>query len=102
MGIEKKYFKNKPVCKATFTLCKEAAGDATSVYVVGDFNNWDSLATPMKKQKSGAFKATVDIETGREHQYRFLVDGTRWVNDWNADKYVPSPFGDCENCVVVA
>lgn len=102
MSIKKKFLKNKPVCKATFELSKEAAQAATSVRVVGDFNNWDPKeGVPMKALKDGKFTATIDLEAGKEYQFRYLIDESRWENDWEADKYVPTEFG-AENSVIVA
>lgn len=100
MAIKKQYLKNKPVCKVTFTLPKEAAPEASSVSVVGEFNDWNIYATPMKKFKNGSFKVTVDLEAGRDYQFRYLVDENTWENDWDADKYVRSDFGNCDNSVV--
>ena len=54
----------------------------------------------MKKQKSGAFSVKLTLESGREYQFRYLIDGKKWENDWKADKYVPAPFSDAENSVV--
>lgn len=101
MGIAKRYLKTKSVCKAKFTLPREAAGFAQQVYIVGDFNNWSAKATPMKKLKDGSFTIVLDLSQGQNYEYRYLIDGSRWENDWNADKYVRSPHGDCDNSVVV-
>lgn len=101
MGILKKYLKKKPVCKVTFRLSKKETNSADSVHLVGDFNDWDALATPMKRLKNGDFTATVDLDLYREYQFRYLKNGAEWDNDWEADKYVPTPFGDSENSVVV-
>lgn len=100
-GIRKKYLKSGPVCKVTFSLPKEAAPEARNVAVVGDFNDWNPTETMMKRLKDGTFTATVDLEKGREYQFRYLVDSERWENDRNADKYVPTPYGDSENSVVI-
>ena len=54
----------------------------------------------MKKLKSGVFKATVKLETGKEYQFRYLIDGTTWENDWEADKYVPNTMSFEDNSVV--
>jgi len=101
MVAQKKYLKSKPICKAKFMMPKQAIGNATSVNIVGDFNHWDVEATPMKKMKNGAFTVGLDLPAGREYQFRYLIDGTKWENDWAADKYVPSPFGDADNSVIV-
>ena len=96
--LKKQTLKSKPVCKVTFTLPE--AIKAESAYLVGDFNNWDEKATQMKlTKKSGQFNITLELETGREYQFRYLVNGTEWHNDWHADKCVPNPFSG-DNSVV--
>ena len=100
MSLRKQQLKSKPICKVTFRLPKEAGINAEKVHIVGEFNDWNVEATPMKKLKNGSFTATLDLESGREYQFRYLVDGSKWENDRKADKYVKSPFGDSENSVV--
>lgn len=96
--LQKKYFKSKPTCKVTFSLPAEV--EARQVNLVGDFNNWDESGTPMKRQKDGSFSVALELEKGREYQFRYLVNQVAWHNDWAADKYVPNPFyGD--NSVVI-
>jgi 1,4-alpha-glucan branching enzyme len=101
MPVKKKYLKSRPECKTTFTLSSEAVGDGKEVFIVGDFNGWDIKASPMKHLKNGTFTINIDLACGREYQYRFLLDGKTWENDWQADKYTPSPLGGCDNSVVV-
>ena len=100
MSIKKKYLKTKPVCKVTFRISEEIGKSAGTAHVVGEFNNWDSFSTPMKKLKKGAFTATLNLEKGREYQFRYLLDSSNWQNDQDADKFVPTPFGDSENSVI--
>jgi len=101
MGIQKKFLKSKPICKVTFEMPKEAVESAKKVHIVGDFNGWKKKSTPLKKLKTGIFKITIDLPRGKEYQYRYLVDNNIWENDWAADKYVPSPYDDTENSVVI-
>lgn len=96
--LKKQYLKTKNVCKVTFSL--PAAVQGETVFLVGDFNNWDEKATSMKRQKDGSFNAALELETNREYQFRYLVNGTEWHNDWEADKYVPNPFSG-DNSVVI-
>lgn len=100
-GIKKTYLKSRNTCKVTLRLPEAAAASAGSVYVVGDFNGWDQRSLPMKKLKSGVHTITLDLEPGREYQFRYLIDGERWENDWFADKYVISPYGDSDNSVII-
>jgi 1,4-alpha-glucan branching enzyme len=101
MSIKKQYLKSKPVCKVTFRLPEDAAGAAGSANIVGEFNGWNIYATPMKRLKNGSFVLTLDLEPDREYQFRYLLDDETWENDGEADKYVPHPYGDGENSVVV-
>jgi 1,4-alpha-glucan branching enzyme len=100
MSLKKQYLKNKPVCKVTFTLLKDMAGPAKDVALVGDFNDWTPEATPMKRKKDGSFEATVSLEAGHGYQFRYLLDGSAWENDDNADAYVRTPYGDADNSIV--
>ncbi len=52
MSIKKQYLKKQAVCKVTFCLPREAARSANQVYIVGEFNDWNVHATPMKKLKT--------------------------------------------------
>jgi 1,4-alpha-glucan branching enzyme len=99
-GIKKRYLKTRKVCKVTFVLPRIVAGDAKRACIVGDFNDWNDTANPMKKTKTKGFTITLELEPEREYQFRYLVDGSKWENDRTADKYVKSPFGDSENSVV--
>lgn len=97
--LKKQYSKNKPVCKVTFTLPKEAVNGAKEVKVLGEFNNWSwKEGLPMKSGKDG-FKATVELATGRHYEFRYMLDNETWVNDWEADAYYPTPYG-VENSVI--
>lgn len=86
--------------KVTFTLPKEAVENAETVAVFGDFNNWQN-GIVLSKQKDGSFKTAVELEKGRSYEYRFLINGEKWENDWAAEAYVPTPFGTY-NSVVTA
>ncbi len=94
----RKFLKTK--CKVTFELPEALAEGAEEVYLVGDFNNWDEHATLMEKKRGNRFVLELSLDLNKEYQYRYLINGTNWQNDWDADKYVANPFmGD--NSVVV-
>lgn len=99
-GIKKQYLKSGEVCNVTFSLPKEAAPEARVVTVVGDFNDWNaSSGIPMKKMKSGDYKVTMKLPRGKEYRFKYLIDSSRWENDWDADEYVPNAFG-CDDSLV--
>lgn len=95
--LKKKYLKSKEVCKVTFYTPAEL--EAEDVKLVGDFNEWNESATPMEPLKDGRFKVTVDLPKDSQFQFRYLVNGSEWHNDWEADEYVPNPFSG-DNSVV--
>ena len=97
--LTKEYLKEKPVCKVTFSLPESI--QAESVQLVGDFNNWNPANAAMKKQKDGHFTITLDLDKGREYQFRYLVNNTEWHNEWTADKYVANPFNEDNSVVMI-
>ena len=97
MAIKKQYLKSKPVCKVTFSVPAE---EAKKVAVVGNFNEWNTEATPLKKLKNGSFKGTVDLDAGSSYEFRYVIDGN-YVNENEADDFAWNDFAGAENSVLV-
>ena len=72
------------------------APEAQKVSLAGDFNNWDSKATPMHKGTDGVWHVGVALGPGR-HEYRFVADGV-WQDDPAAQQRAANSLGT-ENCV---
>jgi 1,4-alpha-glucan branching enzyme len=53
-------------------ICNAPA--ATAVCLVGDFNEWNPAAHPMKQMPDGGWLLTVELKHGH-HRYAFLIDG---------------------------
>ncbi len=62
----------KKMAKPVNFVC-EAPG-ARSVSLVGDFNDWDPTAYPMKKQPDGGWLIQIPLNHGHHH-YQFVIDG---------------------------
>lgn len=88
-------------CEVTFTVSAEAAQGAKNINIAGDFNSWSSTDNPMTLGKDGSFSITLELEPNKEYQFRYLLDGYKWENDWKADKYIPAPYSNADNSVVV-
>jgi len=97
MSISKQFLKSKPECKVTFTV---PAIEAQSVEVVGAFNNWTPNELPLKKRKDGVFKGTINLPVNNSFEFKYIVDGTTWVNDEQADKFVWNDFAGSENGIL--
>ena len=97
--LKKTYSKTGKVCRVTFKLPAEVK--AETAVLCGDFNEWQTDETPMKKLKDGSFSAIVSLAPGKAYRYRYLLDGTRWENDWEADEYLPNSHGEDDSVVNV-
>jgi AMP-activated protein kinase-like protein len=65
---------------------------ASSVSVVGDFNDWDPSGTPLRPAGAdGVWSVELRLKPGRYH-YTFLIDGKRWAGD-PSEPQVASDFG---------
>ena len=64
---------------AQFVLDAREAAEATSLSLVGDFNDWDVSATPMTLE-GGVWSVTLPVTPGR-HVYAFVVNGAVWQRD---------------------
>ena len=99
MSLKKQFLKSKPVCKVSFRVDAAEASGASKIQLLGDFNNWDKSAEPMTQLKSNDFTATLELEAGKEYQFRYLLDGSVWKNEAQADSFVSNSFGE-ENSVL--
>lgn len=96
--MTKSYLKTKKgVVKVTFELPSQV--QAKEAVVVGEFNNWDPAATPMKRKKDGSFSTALNLEIGKEYRYKFYLDSARWENDPNPDRLVPNIFGTQDSVI---
>ncbi|MBF0404110.1 MAG: isoamylase early set domain-containing protein [Nitrospirae bacterium] len=94
-GFKKVYIEDTNICRVTFTLQKEAAPNAVTVAIAGDFNAWNTSSHMMRQSRNGNFTITIDLDADKDYQFKYIVDGTIWENDWKADRY------EADNSVVV-
>lgn len=85
--------------KVRVTFSMPAAIWADTIHLVGDFNNWSSTSTPLRLSDN-CWSVTLELEAGYSYQYRYLINGTEWYNDWQADRYAPNEHGG-DNSVVI-
>jgi hypothetical protein len=75
------------------------APSASSVAVVGDFNEWDPLADRMERRgDKGVWRVKMKLRPGA-YEYGFLVDGRDWEKDPSAEESLADGFGG-ENSVL--
>jgi 1,4-alpha-glucan branching enzyme len=73
---------------------------AERVNLVGDFNDWDTSRDEMTQSRAnGNWRIALVLPKGHEYQFRYLVNGRDWHNEWHADKFVPNKYGS-DNSVI--
>ncbi|MDR2962435.1 MAG: isoamylase early set domain-containing protein [Bacteroidales bacterium] len=96
--MKKTFPKASAVCKVTFTISADLLGGAKKASVAGDFNDWDIEELPFKIT-NGTGSVSRGLPLGREFQYKFVIDGTRWENDPETEGYAPNGLGDYNSVV---
>ena len=92
-----------PVLTTTAILVEfrlEAPG-ATSVALAGDFNDWETDVVLEDRDGDGIWTGRVPIQPG-VHKYMFVIDGTEWVTDPDAERYSDDGFGNRNAVLAVA
>jgi hypothetical protein len=75
------------------------APSAQSVAVAGDFNSWSPELALTDTDGDGVWTGRVALKPG-VHQYMFVIDGSQWLTDPGAGRYVDDGFGN-RNAVLV-
>ncbi|MGA2305757.1 MAG: CHAD domain-containing protein [Acidimicrobiales bacterium] len=84
--------------RASVTFTLPAAVRATRVAICGEWNGW-SAGRDVMDRVGDVFSLTIELQPGRAYRFRYLLDGERWENDWDADAYVPNAFGTDDSVV---
>ena len=85
--------------KVTFVLSFEECDRPVSV--VGDFNGWDPLATPLRKRSNGTRSAWVELPAGASYRFRYLADGGAWFGDRDAESNAHGENSSGDSLLVV-
>jgi serine protease AprX len=75
---------------------------AKSVAVAGDFNRWSTAATPLERNGSGLWSTEIDVPRAGRFAYKFIIDGTRWVEDPGNGMKAPDNHGGLNSVLVIA
>ena len=67
------------IVRITFALPADEPSGAVSV--VGDFNDWNPFAHPLRRRTNGTRSATVTVTAGRTLHFRYLAEGGIWFDD---------------------
>ena len=95
--VQKTYYKTKDYCKVKFSF---TTANADSIEIRGLNNDWNSSLI-MKKKKDGAFVADINLPKNTEHQFRYVVNHSEWLNDPESDKEIPNEYGESNSMIVL-
>ena len=74
---------------------------AESVSVAGDFNRWNHITTPLKRNGSGLWTTEIAAPRAGRLEYKFVVDGKRWIEDPSNGLKAPDNFGGLNSVLVM-
>ncbi|MBA2761158.1 MAG: isoamylase early set domain-containing protein [Segetibacter sp.] len=95
--VQKTYFKTKDHCKVKFTVKPE---NAETVEIMGLNDDWKKSVV-MSKKKDGTFTCEVSLPKNTEHQFKYRVNKSEWLDEPEADKKVPNEFGGTNSLIVI-
>jgi serine protease AprX len=75
--------------------------DAKSVSVAGDFNRWSQFATPLKRNGSGLWSTEIVVPGTGRFEYKFIVNGQRWIEDPSNGMKAPDNYGGLNSVFVI-
>jgi hypothetical protein len=87
--------------RSSTTVTFVLPADVGPVSVVGDFNGWDPMSTPLRKRSNGTRSAAVELTPG-DHQFRYLAESTGFFDDPDADRIEPNGYGDTHSVLSVS
>jgi hypothetical protein len=69
--------------RITFVLPDDEPPGAVSV--VGDFNDWNPFANPLRRRANGTRSAVVSVPAHSTIRFRYLAEDGLWFDDDSAD-----------------
>jgi 1,4-alpha-glucan branching enzyme len=95
--IKQSPVKGKDQVKVSFILPSDAVTGKVSV--VGEFNDWDPTAHPLRSRSNGTRSAAVTLPAQRRFAFRYLDESGRWLDDDAANSYEENGFGGVNSVV---
>ena len=80
-------------CKVKVTFKMPSLEGCNCLYLLGRFNNSNESVYRMQRAEDATWSLTLELESGRDYQYRFRTDNGIWHTDPGAKSYVPNHEG---------
>lgn len=95
--VQKTYFKTKDYCKVKFTFSDT---NAQTVEILGLNSDWENSIV-MSKKKDGSFTCDVSLQKNSQHEFKYRVNESLWLNDPEADTHSPNVFGGTNSVILL-
>jgi hypothetical protein len=95
--VQKTYFKTKDYCKVKFSFKVE---NAETVEILGLNSDWENSIV-MSKKKDGTFTSEVSLPKNTQHEFKYRINETEWVNEPEADSINPNEFGGSNSVIIL-
>ena len=81
------------------TFICDIDSNGSEVYLVGDFNDWDDKAQPMRRARDGSYRSKLRLSPG-QYEYKFVIGGVSY-SDPDAKHHVATDLGAVISFVIV-
>ena len=95
--VTKTTFKTKDYTKVKFSISPE---NAETVAILGLNSDWQTPVT-MSKKKDGSFSAELNLPKDSQHEFKYLVNESIWLNEPEADGEAENAFGGTNSVLSV-
>lgn len=95
--VQKTYFKTKDYCKVKFSFNVE---NAETIEILGLNSDWENSIL-MGKKKDGSFSAEVSLPKNSQHEFKYRVNASEWLNEPEADSVNANVFGSSNSVIVL-
>jgi 1,4-alpha-glucan branching enzyme len=95
--IKQSPVKGKHQVKVSFILPSDAVTGRVSV--VGDFNDWDPTAHPLRPRSNGTRSVAVTLPAQRRFAFRYLDESGAWHDDDAAQEFQENGLGGVNGVV---
>lgn len=75
--------------------------EAHNVSLAGDFNGWNPSSHPLSKDTTGLWFCKFATPGPGRYEYKFLVDGNRWIEDPGNGLRVSDDYGGLNSLLVI-
>lgn len=75
--------------------------EAKTVSLAGSFNGWDVQKTRLSRNDQGLWLVEINAPASGQYEYKFVVNGQRWIEDPSNGRKVPDNHGGLNSVITI-